>query len=276
MIAAIARTTALAATLFVMASPGAVASEPASTLASGGCLAQGETIYRGMTKYSVNSLVGARGVLVWRGRRAQVRNYVTCLNESVLVRYRKGKVVSAQKKSLLMAADIDGNGTQDYYFDTNGDGYYESAVLDLNGNGYFDQFFVEGTQQSMIFGDQNENGYVEYAGVSPDRSGRLAWIIYDTNEDGVADWYSVDAVGNDGVADTLVQAVSASTYTPPGLTAQQERQANDMMVRHIVTMQQLRQFDVWDYNWYVPNGQTPSLLLPDSSPYRQCGAMCTL
>lgn len=180
------------------------------------------------------------------------------------------------QRSLLRAADIDGNGTQDYYFDTNADGYFESAVLDVNGNGVFETFYVEDTSAAMIFGDRNENGYIEWAGFDPTKTGRLAWIILDQNEDGVAEQMNVDLVGNDGIADTWVNAANPSSYTPPGLSSQQSREANDMMVRHIVTMQQLRQFDPWDTNWYVPNGQTPSLLLPGTSPYRQCGAFCTL
>ena len=82
----------------------------------------------------------------------------------------------------------------------------------------------------------------------------------------MADLMAVDLVGSDGVADTWIDARSAGSYTPPGLSADQMREANDRMVQQIVTMQQLRQFNPSDTNWYVPNGQTPSLLLPGTSP----------
>ncbi len=277
MLATMVRTVVLAAMMSLLAANPATAAQSAGTLAGTGCLPDGRYLYKAMSKGTVRSITGGSGVRLWSGYKVQVRSYPTCSGQqSVLVRFRKGKVKSVHKRSLLRAADIDGNGTQDYYFDTNADGYFESAVLDVNGNGVFETFYVEDTSAAMIFGDRNENGYIEWAGFDPTKTGRLAWIILDQNKDGVAEQMNVDLVGNDGIADTWVNAANPSSYTPPGLSSQQSREANDMMVRHIVTMQQLRQFDPWDTNWYVPNGQTPSLLLPGTSPYRQCGAFCTL
>ncbi len=277
MLAAMIRTVVLAAMMSLIAANPAAAAQPVANLAGTGCLPDGRYIYKAMSKRTVRSMTGGSGVRLWQRGRLQVKSYPTCTGQqSVLVRFRKGKVKSVHVRSLLRAADIDGNGTQDYYFDTNADGYFESAVLDVNGNGVFETFYVEDTSAAMIFGDRNENGYIEWAGFDPTKTGRLAWMIQDSNEDGVAEQMAVDLVGNDGIAETWVKAANPSAYTPPSLSSQQAREANDMMVRHIVTMQQLRQFDPWDTNWYVPNGQTPSLLLPGTSPYRQCGAFCTL
>lgn len=238
--------------------------------------AERNRISKGATRRTVRKIVGTAGSTLRRTGREVVRGYPTCRGEkTVVVTFRNGKVASVKTRSQLSAADIDGNGTTDYWFDANADGYFEVAALDTNGNGVFETFSIEGTSVQLIFGDQNENGYVEVVGVDSEKNGKLNWIVLDQNEDGVADLMSVDLVGSDGIADTWINATSAGSYSPPGLSATQSREVSDRMIQHTVTMQQLRQFDPWARNTYVRDGQTPSLLLPGGTPGRGCGPYCT-
>lgn len=250
---------------------------PSSTLSSS-CVtrAQKSRIYYGTTMRKVRRLTGLNGTTVSRYGSDEVKTYPSCkYPRSVVVTFRYKRVVALTTRTLLTAADIDYNGTTDYWFDANADGYSEIAILDTNGNGFFETYTVEDSMVQGIFSDNNENGFIESLGVDVEKDGRLNWMVLDQNEDGTADWMALDLVGYDGIADTWVAAQSASSYTPPGLSGAQTQRANDMMVRQIVTMQQLRQFDPWNTNTYVPNGQTPSLLLPGTSPYGGCGAFCT-
>jgi len=252
--------------------------DPSQAASTTGCVsaAQKSRISAGTTKRTVRRVLGSSGTKVRQSAGLTVRTYPSCRKlKTLVVTYRNGRVASAKVKALLVAADIEGNGTIDYWFDADANGHFEIAIMDTNGNGVFETYAIEGTSVQLIVGDQNENGYLEYAAVDNGKDGRLNWIVLDQNEDGIADLMSVDLTGSDGIADTWVSAQNINSYSPPGLSSQQARQANDMMVRHIVTMQQLRQFDPWDDNWYVPDAQTPSLLLPGTSPYRGCGAFCS-
>lgn len=254
--------------------------QPEAGLSGRDCVSKAEKkrITKGTGKRGVRRLLGSPGVKVRKKGRVEVRRFLACGGgKHVLVKYRNGRVVSVKArradgtaptgsrpsgtKSRLVPADIDGNGTRDYWFDPDSDGYYEVAVLDANGNGVFESVFVEGATIQGIFLDQNENGYFEAAAFDSDKDGNANWLVVDQNEDGVADQTMVDLVGADGIADTWVPASSPSSYNPPRTSAQQAREANDMMVAHIVTMNQLRQFDPWS-TAYVPDGTTPSLLLP--------------
>ena len=255
------------------------AAEATHSLTRTSCASKAEKkrVFKGTKKRMVRKIVGVSGSTLRSKGRTLVRGYPACRNrKTVIVKFRSGRVVSVKTASQLKQADIDGNGTIDYWFDANADGRFEMAVLDTNGNGVFETFFIEGKTVQLIFGDRNENGLIEYLGVDSQKNGKVNWIVLDQDEDGVADLMAVDLVGSDGVADTWIDARSAGSYTPPGLSADQMREANDRMVQQIVTMQQLRQFNPSDTNWYVPNGQTPSLLLPGTSPRGGCGPFCTL
>ncbi len=261
-------------TTFVIAGTAASASVPAAaapthSLTRTSCASKAEKkrIYKGATKRKVRRIVGARGNTLRSTGRTVVRGYPACQSQkTVIVKFRSGRVVSVKTRSQLTQADIDGNGTVDYWFDANADGHFEMAVLDTNGNGVFETSSSRGRRFNSSLGTATRTVRSSIWASTARRTAASNWILLDENEDGVADLMAVDLVGSDGVADTWINARSASSYTPPGLSTDQMREANDRMVQHIVTLQQLRQFDPWDTNWYVSDAQTPSLLLPGTSP----------
>jgi hypothetical protein len=260
---------AAATTCAALLGPGTSSAAPTTELSSADCVSKAEKkrIIRGKSKRAVRSMLGGLGVREWRRGRVEQWLSLSCDGARyVVIRFTNGRVTAVKPRAYarLVAADIDANGTTDYYFDADSDGYHEVAVLDANGNGLFETYFVEGAGVQGVFQDRNENGYLEVAGFDSDKDGRFNWMVVDQNEDGVADYTYVDLIGSDGVADTWVAASSPTSYMPPNTSAQQAREANDMMVQHIVTLNQLTQFDPWS-PMYLPDGGTPSLLLPDSA-----------
>lgn len=160
--------------------------------------------------------------------------------------------------------DADGNGTLDYVIDMESDGYYEAILIDDNVNGRFEIALVYAALTSGILFDQNEDGYFEIVGIDANRDTIMERVFYDADSDGYPEQQYLDLIGPDGVADTWVVS-TASTGTQ-----QENESANDMMVQHIVTMQQMRQLDPWSTG-YIHYNSTPSLLRDGySSSCLQC------
>ena len=75
-------------------------------------------------------------------------------------------------------ADIDGNGTIDYWFDANADGRFEMAVLDTSGNRVFERrFFIRENRASSHLGTANENSLIEYLPGVDKKDGKVSWIV---------------------------------------------------------------------------------------------------
>jgi hypothetical protein len=162
------------------------------------------------------------------------------------------KVRKASSVPGVLRIDIDDNGTLDVAVDFEPDGLYDAILLDQNGNGYYEIVYVTGGYTSGIFVDRQEDGYYEVVGIDDASDGVLERVFEDRNQDGYPEYQSIDANG-DGAADTLV-------LTAPSVGTQQENQAaNDVMVQHITTMNQLRQFDPWS-SGYIRYNPAPSLL----------------
>ena len=123
------------------------AAEATHSLTRTSCASKAEKkrIFKGTKKRMVRKIVGVSGSTLRSKGRTLVRGYPACKNrKTVIVKFRSGRVVSVKTASQLKQADIDGNGTIDYWFDANADGRFEMAVLDTNGNGVFETFFIEG------------------------------------------------------------------------------------------------------------------------------------
>lgn len=171
---------------------------------------------------------------------------------------------STPSQPTVWREDMDGNGTLDYVIDMESDGYYEAILIDDNLNGRFEIALVYAALTSGILFDQNEDGYFEIAGIDTNRDTIMDRVFYDADSDGYPENQYLDLIGPDGVADTWV-VTTATTGTQ-----QANESANDMMVQHIVTMQQMRQLDPWSTG-YIHYSSTPSLLRDGySSSCLQC------
>ena len=148
--------------------------------------------------------------------------------------------------------DVDGNGIREFHYDLDTDGSYETVLFDDNSNGRFETVFFDTSAGSVLFKDQNEDGYFELTALDADRNSQLERLFYDGDGDGYAELECVDSVGPDGLADTWVDTRVTSRDA-------QDRAANDLMVQNIVALNQLRQLDPWS-TAYIPYNPAPSLL----------------
>ena len=149
-------------------------------------------------------------------------------------------------------SDMDGNGIVDFSYDVDSDGRYEAVLFDDDRNGRFEVIFLDAGTTSGLIKDANQDGYFETVALDTDRNSRLERLFYDGDGDGYPEWQCLDLVGPDGLADTWVASGNL----------QQDRAANDLMVKNIVTMNQFRQLDPWSTG-YIPYNPAPSLLRPD-------------
>ena len=148
--------------------------------------------------------------------------------------------------------DVDGNGIRESHYDLDTDGSYETVLFDDNSNGRFETVFFDTSAGSVLFKDQNEDGYFELTALDADRNSRLERLFYDGDGDGYAELECLDSIGPDGLADTWVDTRVTSRDA-------QDRAANDLMVQNIVALNQLRQLDPWS-TAYIPYNPAPSLL----------------
>jgi hypothetical protein len=151
-----------------------------------------------------------------------------------------------------MLQDVDGNGIRESHYDLDTDGSYETVLFDDNSNGRFEMVFFDTSAGSVLFRDQNEDGYFELTALDADRNSQLERLFYDGDGDGYAELECLDSIGPDGLADTWVDTRVSSRDA-------QDRAANDLMVQNIVALNQLRQLDPWS-TAYIPYDPAPSLL----------------
>jgi hypothetical protein len=149
--------------------------------------------------------------------------------------------------------DVNGDGINEYFYDLDMNGGYETVLFDNERNGRFEMVFLDLGTTSGLFSDQNDDGYFELVLVDADRNGQGERLYYDGDRDGYPEFQCLDYIGPDGVADTWVD-----TRVPSG-NLQQDRAANDLMVQNIVHLNQLRQLDPWS-TAYIGDGVSPSLL----------------
>ena len=134
----------------------------------------------------------------------------------------------------VAAIDRNGDGALDeVWFDRNEDGWWDATGYDGDGDRTFEWFRawnnVDGSQ-----GWVNTTAVYLYTYFDKDGNGRFETHSYDQNRDGRAEWLMIDT-NQDGHADTWTAIAAATTSVTASATA-----ANDMMVQHIVTMNQLR------------------------------------
>jgi hypothetical protein len=148
--------------------------------------------------------------------------------------------------------DVDANGINEFHYDLDTDGSYETVLFDDNGNGRYEVMYFDVSAGVVLFKDQNEDGYFELTALDADRNDQLERLFYDGDGDGFAELECVDSIGPDGLADTWVDTRLTSSNA-------QDRATNDLMVQNIVTLNQLRQLDPWS-TAYIPYDPAPSLL----------------
>lgn len=165
-------------------------------------------------------------------------------------RLRASGRVRLRRNPVLL--DVDGNGIRESHYDLDTDGSYETVLFDDNSNGRFEMAFFDTSAGSVLFRDQNEDGYFELTALDADRNSQLERLFYDGDGDGYAELECLDAIGPDGLADTWVDTRVTSRDA-------QDRAANDLMVQNIVALNQLRQLDPWS-TAYIPYDPAPSLL----------------
>ncbi len=151
--------------------------------------------------------------------------------------------------------DADGNGILDYQYDVDSDGRYETALFDDDRNGRFEMAFFDTGAISGLFKDQNDDGYFELVALDANRDGKAERLFYDADRDGYPELQCLDYIGPDGVADTWVDTSVQSK------NLQQDRAAEDLMVKNIVTLNQLRQLNP-SSTGYIRYNPAPSLLRP--------------
>jgi hypothetical protein len=233
-----------------------------------------------MRKSRVKRIVDGSGVRVTRKGRIEVRRHLACSGRAyVIVTFRNGRLIRVKNQSVtgsgaapaappsaspptsiprstagtrLQRYDADANGTLDYVYDSNADGYYETVLIDSDGNGFFETVFLDNGSAQGLFKDANEDGFFESIVVDTDRDGRGERILYDGDADGFAEWQMLDYNPVDGVADTWFG-------TAPSRSNPQDRAADNLAVQNIVTLNQMRQLDPNSLA-YIPDGSTPTLL----------------
>ena len=154
---------------------------------------------------------------------------------------------------MVWQADVDGNGTLDYFYDGDQDGNPEAALMDDNGNQRFERIALFNPRLVAIGFDTDENGYFEAIGLDLDSNGLAERVLLDADQDRWSEWQMLDLNPVDGTADTWVRT------DPTVGTAQSDQAANDLMVRNMVTLNQMRQLDPFSLG-YIPYDPAPSLL----------------
>lgn len=165
---------------------------------------------------------------------------------------RRGSASVHVRPNPLMR-DADDNGIPEHQYDLDTDGRYELALFDADRNGRFEAIYMETDALSGLFLDQNGDSYFELLALDADRNGSTERVLLDADRDGYAELQCLDYVGSDGIADTWVDTRTTVTSSPA------DRAANDLMVKHIVTLNQLRQLNPASTG-YIPYDPAPALL----------------
>jgi hypothetical protein len=125
------------------------------------------------------------------------------------------------------------------WYDTTGDGIGDEVHLDLDGDGYTDVVGADADQNGWWEGfiaDFDANGSFETTAIDSNGDGIIDLVAVDTDHDLVWDRYFTDRDAN-GLLDQL--ETSAVPAAPSN-----DQTINDIMVQHIVTMQQIDIY--WD------------------------------
>lgn len=190
-------------------------------------------------------------------------------SKSIVVKTKATKKLKASKSLKVPVPrawleDIDGDGIKDYVYDATGDGEPEAVLFDNNRNGRFETVAVAGKVGLAFFHDQDENGYYEIILIDADGNGLVERGFDDVDQDGFSEYQWLDLNPVDGQADTWVLSLRPSATTS-------NKAANDIMVRGIVTLNQMRQLDPWSLG-YIRYNPAPSLL---RDQYPSCNGLLT-
>ncbi len=130
--------------------------------------------------------------------------------------------------------DVNGDGTLEVTFDTDGDGYYESTFYDLNQDGYYEVFDTYSRLGSARAFDLNGDTYYEVVLIDPGADGWWDKAFYDTNADGFYDWegYDINPVNNEMDSFYPLQRPVSASVSP-------------LISENIVTMNLIRTQDPW-------------------------------
>lgn len=165
----------------------------------------------------------------------------------------------------ILAAPMSAQATGTWqYIDTNYNGRNDVAGIDRSGDGAFDEVWIDsnhdGSWDVAVYDYDGDRAYewmrawsnvdrsqgwahttASYiqAFIDRDGNGRYETRSWDGNRDGRAEWLMIDT-NQDGHADTWTAIATATTSTT-STTTSAAKAANDMMVQHIVTMNQLGQ-----------------------------------
>jgi hypothetical protein len=144
--------------------------------------------------------------------------------------------------------DTNANGRADIATrDYTGDGNADDAWLDLDHNGTWELYIHStGPWFNVVNTERRVNAWkysstADWWYVDANYDGRYERLTYDGNRDGVAEYQRVDTDG-DGSFDSQWLTIQVAQPVSTTTTAAQQRAANDMMVQHIVTMNQLHFF----------------------------------
>jgi len=127
---------------------------------------------------------------------------------------RRSTPVVAQSRHWIR--DVNGDGTLEVTFDTDGDGYYESVFYDLNQDGYCEVFETSGAYGTARAFDLHSDTYYEVVLVDAGSDGWWDKGFYDANADGWFDYVGYDVNPMDNQIDSwnLLQQPVGATVSP--------------------------------------------------------------
>ncbi len=130
--------------------------------------------------------------------------------------------------------DVDGNGTLEVTFDTDGDGYYESVFYDLDQDGYYDVFDTSSPLVPRLASIRIGTPTTSTSLLDPASDGWWDMGYHDANADGWFDSVGYDMNPVNGVIDSWY-----SLQQPVGSSV------SPLVNENIVTMQLIRTQDPW-------------------------------
>ncbi len=145
---------------------------------------------------------------------------------------RRSKRVPVQSSHRIL--DVDGNGTLEVAFDTDGDGVFESVFYDGDQDGYYEVFYTSGPRGTAGAIDSNRDTYYEYIYLDPASDGWWDLAYYDSNADRLFDWVGYDISPVDNTIDSWYSLQSPATSS-----------VSPLVTENIVTMELIRMQDPW-------------------------------
>ena len=100
----------------------------------------------------------------------QPRERLENLRARALATWRLGASGRVRLRRNPVLRDVDGNGIRESHYDLDTDGSYETVLFDDNSNGRFEMVFFDTSAGSVLFRDQNEDGYFELTALDADRN----------------------------------------------------------------------------------------------------------